>query len=321
MSDKYIKPLSNTETAAFCSQMAMILKSGISSVEGISILLEDVDDPDEKNLLTVLNDTLIQTGDFSQSLKSTGAFPDYMVHMVTLGEQAGRLDEVMASLSDYYDKEAALNQTIRSAVTYPLIMILMMLLVILVLITKIMPIFNQVFKQLGSEMSGLSLAILQAGEFLNSHAIVCAIVCAVLIILFFYLFRTERGHRTLRTWARHLPGMRTLSERISSSRFANGITRLTDRYAGRSDAQDCRSVRGRNQHQTFWRYRSYRAYVGNHPVADRRSDPALCNASTDQYYGRIIKSETDNLIFLKERMRILCLIVLRQNRKLHTLEI
>lgn len=129
----------------------------------------------------------------------------------------------MASLSDYYDKEAALNQTIRSAVTYPLIMILMMLLVILVLITKIMPIFNQVFKQLGSEMSGLSLAILQVGEFLNSHAIACAIVCAVLIILFFYLFRTERGHRTLRTWARHLPGMRTLSERISSSRFANGM--------------------------------------------------------------------------------------------------
>ena len=197
MSDKNIKPLSNTETAAFCSQMAMILKSGISSVEGISILLEDVDDPDEKKLLTVLNDTLIQTGDFSQSLKSTGAFPDYMVHMVTLGEQAGRLDEVMASLSDYYDKEAALNQTIRSAVTYPLIMILMMLLVILVLITKIMPIFNQVFKQLGSEMSGLSLAILQMGEFLNSHAIACAIVCAVLIILFFYLFHTERGHRTL----------------------------------------------------------------------------------------------------------------------------
>ncbi len=148
MSDKYIKPLSNTETAAFCSQMAMILKSGISSVEGISILLEDVDDPDEKNLLTVLNDTLIQTGDFSQSLKSTGAFPDYMVHMVTLGEQAGRLDEVMASLSDYYDKEAALNQTIRSAVTYPLIMILMMLLVILVLVTKIMPIFNQVISSL-----------------------------------------------------------------------------------------------------------------------------------------------------------------------------
>ena len=89
MSDKYIKPLSNTETAAFCSQMAMILKSGISSVEGISILLEDVDNPDEKNLLTALNDTLIQTGDFSQSLKSTGAFPDYMVHM---GHLANRPD-------------------------------------------------------------------------------------------------------------------------------------------------------------------------------------------------------------------------------------
>ena len=196
MSDKYIKPLSNTETAAFCSQMAMILKSGISSVEGISILLEDVDDPDEKNLLTALNDTLIQTGDFSQSLKSTGAFPDYMVHMVTLGEQAGRLDEVMASLSDYYDKEAALNQTIRSAVTYPLIMILMMLLVILVLVTKIMPIFNQVFKQLGSEMSGLSLAILQAGCGID-HSVLLPVPHGTRTSYTSYLGKTSAGHAHL----------------------------------------------------------------------------------------------------------------------------
>ena len=56
-----ILPLSNSETSAFCSQIAMILKSGISSTEGIAIMLEDTDKNDEKQLLTTIYDTLTQT--------------------------------------------------------------------------------------------------------------------------------------------------------------------------------------------------------------------------------------------------------------------
>ena len=48
-------PLSNAETAAFCSQIAMILRSGISSIEGISIMLEDTTEPEEKRLLESIN--------------------------------------------------------------------------------------------------------------------------------------------------------------------------------------------------------------------------------------------------------------------------
>ena len=62
MPKKNITPLSNTEIASFCSQMAMILKSGISSIEGISIMLQDAKGSDETELLAVMNDTLTQTG-------------------------------------------------------------------------------------------------------------------------------------------------------------------------------------------------------------------------------------------------------------------
>lgn len=52
MADKTFTPLSNTEIAAFCSQTAMILRSGISSIEGISIMLEDSQNAGEKELLS-----------------------------------------------------------------------------------------------------------------------------------------------------------------------------------------------------------------------------------------------------------------------------
>lgn len=57
MADKKFTPLSNTEIAAFCSQIAIILKSGISSIEGISIMLEDSQSAEEKELLSAVNDT------------------------------------------------------------------------------------------------------------------------------------------------------------------------------------------------------------------------------------------------------------------------
>ena len=93
MADKTFTPLSNTEIAAFCSQTAMILRSGISSIEGISIMLEDSQNAGEKELLSAVNDTLMQTGNLTQALEDTHAYPDYMISMVRIGEQTGRLDD------------------------------------------------------------------------------------------------------------------------------------------------------------------------------------------------------------------------------------
>ena len=216
-------PLSNAETAAFCSQIAMILRSGISSIEGISIMLEDTTEPEEKRLLESINTMLLNTGSLHLALEDTHAFPDYMIQMLQIGEQAGKLDEVMTSLADYYEKEAALNQTIHNAVTYPLLMIFMMILVILVLVTRVMPIFNQVFAQLGREMSGLSLGILRFGQFLNAHIVVCGIVLVLLAAGAAYLFWTKRGHQMLLGFMGKLHGGRSLQDQIGACRFASGM--------------------------------------------------------------------------------------------------
>lgn len=223
MTEKPCTPLTGAETAAFCSQIAMILRSGISSLEGISIMLEDADNAEEEELLNKINTTLMETGSFYLALKDTNAFPDYMVQMVEIGERSGKLDDVLNSLADYYEKETAWDQTIRNAVTYPLLMIFMMILVIFVLITKVMPIFNQVFAQLGKQMSGLSLGILKAGEFLNAHLAICTIVLILLAVLCFFLLGTKRGRKTLLSFHANKRRGNSLTDQIGARRFANGM--------------------------------------------------------------------------------------------------
>ena len=218
-----ILPLSNSETSAFCSQIAMILKSGISYTEGIAIMLEDTDKNDEKQLLTTIYDTLTQTGNLHEALQEIHAFPDYMLSMVDIGERTGRLDEVMGSLADYYEKEAGLAQTIKNAITYPCIMIFMMLAVILILITKVMPVFEQVFLQLGTRMSGPSRVILNIGTFLNTHSIVLIIIIVVLIATAIVLIKTKIGQNFISKLAARFGGSKNLSEKISAYRFAGGM--------------------------------------------------------------------------------------------------
>ena len=139
--NKKQQPFFNPELSGFCSQMAMILHSGISPLEGITIMLEDSTSEQEKEILQKILDTLMETADFSLSLKETGLFPSYLVHMVQIGEETGTLDEVMSALGEHYEREDSIAKSIRNAVTYPMIMIGMMLMVILVLLVKVMPIF------------------------------------------------------------------------------------------------------------------------------------------------------------------------------------
>lgn len=223
MADRTLTPLTNAEVQAFCSQMSMILKSGISSTEGISIMLDDSQNKEEQDFLKVTLDTLNVTGSLYEALKDTGACPDYFLYMVQIGEQTGTLDDVMTSLSDYYEKEDSLSKTIRTAVSYPLMMIVMMIAVILILITKVMPVFNQVFHQLGSDMTGISRGFLNMGTFLNSHAVIFTIILLALVVLFIYLFRTSSGQKKLKNFARHFGVMRKLSEKIATRRFADGL--------------------------------------------------------------------------------------------------
>ncbi len=143
--------LTNNEITYFCGQMAMILKAGISSMEGVSMLAEDADSEEGRAILKGICSVLEEGGSLHLALERAQVFPKYLLDMTEIGEQSGRLDEVMEALAAYYEREEAISKSIKNAVTYPLIMIGMMVAVILVLIIKVMPIFEQGYSQIGSK--------------------------------------------------------------------------------------------------------------------------------------------------------------------------
>ena len=218
-----MKPFSNLELSSFCGQITLILKSGISWMEGLIIMLEDAASSDERAILEALLANMQETGSLYEALDSLNLYPPYMLHMVQIGEETGTLDEVMQSLRNHYEREDSINKSIRNSITYPMIMTGMMAVVIIVLLVKVMPVFNQVFMQLGTEMTGLSRILMNIGTSINRYSAVYILLLAALTGFIFYGTHTASGKNMLRNLGYKLKFTQTIYEEIAACRFASGM--------------------------------------------------------------------------------------------------
>ncbi len=215
------KQLLTAEVAGFCRQLSLILKTGIPFREGLDIIGEDAGNEKTKEIITFLTASVEEGRSLSEALADSGRFPKYMVDMAAVGEASGRLDEVTAALADYYEWNRAIERSIKSAVLYPAVMALMMLVVLIVLVVKVLPIFYEVFRDMGGEMSPFATGLMHIGVAISQNAVVItAIVAAFLVALVFSLVTTRgRGF-----WSRMgAKGFSKIHREITAGKFASSM--------------------------------------------------------------------------------------------------
>ncbi|WP_026508930.1 type II secretion system F family protein [Butyrivibrio sp. MC2013] len=218
------RELSDSELAAFCGQFAMLLEGGIAPTEATDILLSDTSDTRSKELLTDLLSMLRQGERFHIALGMCQVFPPYVISMIRIGEETGNLDTVLASLSAFYQREDELKEATRSAITYPSIITLMIFVIVMILLTKVMPIFAQVFAQLGTGMSGFSQILLNIGNSMSKWSMVIISLVATFSILLFLSTQTRRGRRIAERAGMHFGPFHDLICDMAISRFAGGMS-------------------------------------------------------------------------------------------------
>lgn len=177
------KIYSSKEISAFCLQISILLHAAIPLDEGLSVMAEDAVWEEEKKILMQMAEEAELGSPFSAVLEHAGVYPPYVVRMARLGEETGNLDRIMEALADYYGKEHIFFKNLKNAVTYPLIMITMLLVVLFVLFTKVMPVFERVYEQLGTEMSPVSLAATKMGSIFSGAALILGGVLATVVFV------------------------------------------------------------------------------------------------------------------------------------------
>lgn len=225
--DKYSSKnmLPADEIATFCGQISLILEAGIPLYDGIETLVESCKDKKAKEALKMLAEDVINTGRLYDAVKNAGFFPSYMVNLIHIGEEAGKLDEVLKSLESYYEREWRIKKSIKSAISYPILLIVMMVTVIAVLVTKIMPIFEKVFANMGVSVSKTGKSIMNIGLTVGNVAFVFTAILLLIVIVCYVINLLGYGY-VLRELSFKLPILKGLSKKMSTSRFAAVLTMM-----------------------------------------------------------------------------------------------
>lgn len=218
--------LSSYDVSLFCSQVVLILKAGIPLAEGIAAIGENVQSAQGKELVQQIGAEIERNGSLYSALKHTGKFPDYMVNMVNIGEKAGKLESVMDALSLYYARDDRLRRRVRSAVLYPLILVLMMAAVIGVMVVKVLPVFNEVFLDMGTDLSATSQAVIRVGTSIGQYALAVVLILAAILIIILVMSKTEAGSHCIMNLLESFSPTRKLSDKIATARFASVFSML-----------------------------------------------------------------------------------------------
>ena len=159
--------LANGEISRLCRSMALLLHAGVPLSDGIFLIAEEENTP-IRSMLEQMG-SLIDGGDsLGQSLEQIGCFPAYAEGMIRVGEQTGRLEEVLNALASYYETRERMNRQIRMSLTYPSVLLMLMLVIIGVLLIWVLPVFDEVYASLGGQLTGLGGGLLKLGEFLKA---------------------------------------------------------------------------------------------------------------------------------------------------------
>src|SRR4051794_24488411 len=147
------KKIKLKDLAVMSRQFATMINSGLSLLRALTILSEQTQNPGlAKVLVEVRND--VETGSsLSAGLaKHPDAFPPLMVNMVKAGEVGGFLDAVLLQLATNYEAEVKLRGKIKAAMTYPTVVFVMAILAVTGMLLFIVPVFADLFKQLGGTL-------------------------------------------------------------------------------------------------------------------------------------------------------------------------
>ncbi|MET4582819.1 type IV pilus assembly protein PilC [Conyzicola nivalis] len=221
------KKVTLKDLAVMSRQMATMLAAGLSLLRALTILAEQTEN---KKLAATLNDvrTQIESGwSFSDSLaKHPDVFPRLMVFLVKAGETGGFLDGALESIADNFESDVKLRATIKSALTYPVAVLIMAFLAVIGMLIFIVPVFEAMFKDFGGDLP-LPTQVLVV---LSANMIWIAPLLLVVIVATAVWWRTNKNKDSVRAvfdpLRLKIPVFGELFKKVAIARFTRNFSTM-----------------------------------------------------------------------------------------------
>jgi type IV pilus assembly protein PilC len=208
--------------------LSLMLRVGTDLFHAIDILIADFDKPVVKSLLVEIRDNLGQGKPFFATFaKYPQYFSSVFINLIKAGEASGSLDKVFADLSTDLEKEKDLRGRIKSAITYPILLLVFAFVILFALVAFALPKISKSFSQGGSEPPAFSKAVFAFGDFVSSHLVIIIIFMLVAIFgIWFFLAKTQAGKKFGVKLLNRMPVVGPVLKQLALQRFASTFSSL-----------------------------------------------------------------------------------------------
>jgi type IV pilus assembly protein PilC len=219
-----------TDLSIFCRQFSTMIDAGVSLVRCLNVLAEQTPNPKLKAIVLDIQKEVEAGQTLSASMrKYPRVFNNLFVGLVRAGEVGGVLEESLQRLSQFLEKDVELRRKVKSAMTYPVIVMFVAVVIVLGLVLFILPKFMQLFTDLGmkdDQFPAMTKMLMDFSHFVLRNFIPTTIAVVVFIILFRMFVKTKFGKRMYDRFKLNVPVFGNLNHKICLARFSRTLGTL-----------------------------------------------------------------------------------------------
>lgn len=184
--------LKNRHKEYFFSELSMLLSSSIDLKTSLEIIVEEQTKPAIKELFTIIKNQVIEGASLSKGLKLTENFSEYDYYSIKIGEESGKVNEVLNELSEFYSKSIAQSRKITGALSYPIIVLITAFAAIFFIMRFMVPMFEEIFTRSNNDLPTLTTFIIKISNFFSNNFFTFILLIIILIISDKILKRNSR---------------------------------------------------------------------------------------------------------------------------------
>ncbi len=199
--------LGASDLAFSLTQLSTYIKSGIPLADSVRILAKQTKKTSLKKSFNQLVYQLLKGESLSDAmLMQETVYPKLLVNMVKTAEMTGDLPSILDDMSEYYTSMDQTHKQMKSAMTYPLVVLTIAFGVLIFMLTYLVPQFSAMFEENGAQMPALTLAILAASDFIREKWYIILLVVVAFVFIFIQLYkRSQKFRETIQVMVMHMP--------------------------------------------------------------------------------------------------------------------
>lgn len=227
LSFSFNKKVTVKELAVFCRQIGSILEAGVTIVESLDMLAEQMEN---KTFATAIYDTKaeVEKGDtLAIAMKAhQEVFPMLLINMVEAGEASGNLERSFLRMAVHFEKSAKLKAMVKKAMIYPVMLLCVALVAVIVMSVAVVPKFAKMFEGLGADLPFLTRMVMGFSNFMLKRWYIAAVVVGVIAAGYYLFSRSDKGKHMLAALAIKLPIFGKFTVKNASASLARTLGTL-----------------------------------------------------------------------------------------------